>query len=143
MNNTKYVTPHIHEGDKNNLEMKIIKEGKGKHCGEKWDPKHRCAKGKVPKNPYKCEATNDYDSDESDIEEIEYSPQVSPEQDDESIPQVSLLAMTGILQPQTLKLKVHIKKNNVIVLIEPVAPTIFWTQPWRKDSKFSHSPCPT
>ena len=53
--------------------MQRMKEGGCKHCGKKWDPKHRCAKGKETKNLYKCEATNDSDSDESDVEEIEDS----------------------------------------------------------------------
>jgi len=53
--------------------MKRMKEGKHKHCGEKWDPKHRCPKGKETQNMYKCEETNDSDDDESDVEEIEDS----------------------------------------------------------------------
>ena len=48
-----------------------MKEGKCKRCGEKWDPKHRCAKGKETKNLYNCEATNDFNSDESDKKGIE------------------------------------------------------------------------
>ena len=112
-NNTRFVPPHRREDEKSNVEMQRIKEGKCKRCGEKWDPKHRCAKGKEPKNLYNCEATNDSNSEESDIEETEDAPEFSPELDDESMPQVSLSAMTGISQPQTLKLKGHIKKNNV------------------------------
>jgi len=61
-NNTKYVPPHLHEGNKTNFEMHIMKEGKCKRCGEKWDPKHRCAKGKETKNLYTREATNDSNS---------------------------------------------------------------------------------
>ena len=98
--------------------MQRIKEGKCKRCGEKWDPKHRCAKGKEPKNLYNCEATNDSNNEDSDIEETEDILEFSPELDDRSIPQVSLSAMTGISQHQTLKLKGHIKKNNVVVLID-------------------------
>ena len=33
-------------------------------------------------------------------------------------PQISLAAITGISQPQTLKIKGHIKNNNVTVLID-------------------------
>lgn len=95
-----------------------MKKGKCKRCGENWDPKHRCAKGKETKNLYKCEATNDSDNDESNVKEIEDSPEFSLELDDENIPQVSLSTMTGISQPETLKLKGHIKKNNVMVLID-------------------------
>lgn len=66
---------------------------------------------------YKCEATNDSDSEESDIEEIKDSLEFSPEPDNENIPQVSLSTVIGISQSQTLKLKGHIKKSNVMVLI--------------------------
>ena len=107
------------------METQRIKEGKCKRCGEKWDPKHRCAKGKEPKNLYNCEATNDSNSEDSDIEEIEDALQFSPELDNGSIPQVSLSAMTGISQPQTLKLKGHIKKNNVVVLINSGSAQFF------------------
>ena len=64
MDNTKYVPPHLCEGEKSNVEMQRMKEGKCKHCGEKWDLKHRCAKGKESKNLYNYEATNDSNSDE-------------------------------------------------------------------------------
>ena len=100
------------------METQRIKEGKCKHCGEKWDPKHRCAKGKEPKNLYNCEATNDSNSEDYDVEDTEDASEFSPELDDGSIPQVSLSAMTGISQPQTLKLKGHIKKNKVVVLVD-------------------------
>ena len=90
--------------------MQRMKQGKCKCCGEKWDPKHRCAKGKETKNLYTCEATNALDSEKSDVDEIEGSPQFSPELDNKNIPQVSLSAMIGISQPQTLKLKGHQKE---------------------------------
>ena len=86
--------------------MQTMKEGKRKRCGEKWDPKHRCTNRKETKNLHTCEATNDLESEESDVEEIEDSPQFSPKLDNENILQVSLSAMIGISQPQTLKLKV-------------------------------------
>lgn len=57
-------------------------------------------------------------NDESNIEGIKDALEFSLELDDESIPQVSLSAMTGISQPQNLKLKGHIKNNNVVVLID-------------------------
>ena len=69
MNNTRYVPPHRREGEKFYMEIQRIQEGKCKHCGEKWDPKHRCAKGKESKNLYNCEATNDSNSDDFDVEE--------------------------------------------------------------------------
>lgn len=95
-NNTKYVLRHLCEGEKTNLEMQRIKERKCKRCGEKWDPKHKCAKGKETKNLYTCEATNDSDNEELDVEEVEDSPQFSPKPDNENIVQVSLSAMTSI-----------------------------------------------
>lgn len=80
--------------------------------------KHRCAKGKESKNLYNCEAANDSNNEDSDIEETKAALEFSPKLDDGSIPQVSLSAMTCISQPQTLKLKGHINKNNVVVLID-------------------------
>lgn len=47
--NTKYVPPLLPEGEKTNLEMKIMKEGTCKRCGKKWDHKHRCIKEKKPR----------------------------------------------------------------------------------------------
>ena len=70
-NNTRYVPPHHSEDEKSNVERQRMKEGKCKRCGEKWDPKHRCAKGKEPKNLYNFEATNDSNSEDYDIEDIE------------------------------------------------------------------------
>jgi hypothetical protein len=37
---------------------------------------------------------------------------------EDNTPRISLAAITGITQPQTLKLKGHIKNDNVIVLID-------------------------
>lgn len=116
--NTRYVPPHYHENENYNVETQRIKEAKCRCCGEKWDPKHRCAKGKEPKNLYNCEATNDSNSEDSDIEETKDTPEFSPKLANESIPRVLLSAMMGISQPQTLKLQGHIKKNNVVVLID-------------------------
>jgi len=36
--NTKYVPPLLPEGEKTNLEMKIMKEGTCKRCGKKMGP---------------------------------------------------------------------------------------------------------
>jgi len=74
VDNTKYVPPQPREGGKTNLEMKRMKEGKCKHCGENWNSKHKCVKGKETKKLYTCEATNDADSEESNEEEVEDSP---------------------------------------------------------------------
>ena len=124
-NNTRYVPPHRREGEKSNVEIQGIKEGKCKCCSQKWDPKHRCPKGKESKNLYNCEATNDSNGEDSDIEETEDAPEFSPELDDRIILQVSLSAMTGISQPQNLKLKGHIKKNNAVVLIDSGSTQFF------------------
>ena len=118
MDSNKYVPPERREDEKSIVEMQRIKEGKCKRCGENWDPKHRCAKRKEPTNLYNCEATNYSNSEDYDIEETEDATEFSPELDDGSIPRVSLSTMTSISQPQTLKLKGHIKKNNVVVLID-------------------------
>ena len=80
------------EDEKSNVEKQRMREGKCKRYDEHWDPKHRCANGKE-KNLYNCEATNDSNNDDSDVEGIEDTPKFSPEVDDESIPQVSLSAM--------------------------------------------------
>ena len=92
------------------MEIERMREGKCKRCGEKWDPKHRSTKRNETKNLYNCEANNDSNNDESDA--------VTPKLDDGSITQMSLSAMTGISQPHTLKLKGHIKKKNVMVLLD-------------------------
>lgn len=68
-------------------------------------------KGKQTKNLYTCEATNDSDSEELDRGEVEDSPQYFSESNSENISQVSLSAMTRISQPQTLKLKGHVKRE--------------------------------
>ena len=114
---TTYVPVHPREDEKSSLEKQRIREGKCKRCGENWDPKHRCANGKA-KNLYSCEATNDTNSTDSCIEGLEDNLEFSPEVDGETIPQVSLSAMTGISQPQTLRLRGNIKNNNVMVLVD-------------------------
>lgn len=98
--------------------MKRMKEGKCKRCSEKWDPNHKFDKGKETKNLYKCEVSNDSYNEELEVDEFKDSQQFSPELDNENILQVSLSAMIGISQPQTLKLKGNIKKSNVMVLID-------------------------
>ena len=53
------------------MEIQRMREGKCKRCGEKWDLKHRCTKGKEKNNLYNCEANNDSSNNESDVEGIE------------------------------------------------------------------------
>ena len=103
--NPRYTPPQLREGTKPSLEAQRIKEGKCKFCGDKWDPKHRCLQKKL----YACEAEeaelevkepieNDADS------QLDYQTKI---EDDN--PKISLAAITGISQPQTLKIKGHIK----------------------------------
>jgi hypothetical protein len=45
MENPRYLPPHLRGGGKLSLEAQRIKERKCKHCGEKWDLRHKCLKG--------------------------------------------------------------------------------------------------
>ena len=96
---------------KPSLEAERIKEGKCKLCGDKWDPKHICLQKKL----YACEAKLEVNEPiENNVNsQQDYHPGIK----DDS-PQISLAAITRIFQPQTLKIKGHIKNNNVIVLID-------------------------
>ena len=97
-----------------------MKEGKCKYYGEKWDPRHICLKKETTKNLYQCEAKEEdkSDSDESDIEETRDIENPLSYSEDEETPKISIASITGIHQPQTLKLKGHIKNNNVVVLFD-------------------------
>jgi hypothetical protein len=114
----KYIPPNLRE-DRRNLDYQRIREGKCKHCGEKWDPRHRCRIEDKSKKLYTCQAEN---NEESDAEES-VTEEMGNNQNDMSnllgneTPRISLGTITGISEPQTLKLKGHIKKDNVIVLI--------------------------
>lgn len=68
---------------------------------------------------YYCEAKQEEESSEdtSDEEENEENANLSPESEDE-MPRISIAAITGIAQPQTLKLKGYIKKQCVIVMVD-------------------------
>ena len=102
---------NLREGTKPSSEAKRIKEEKCKFCGDKWDPKHRCLQKKL----YSCEAELEFNEQvENDANtQQDYHPGI----EDDS-PQISIAAITGISQPQTLKIKGHIKNNNVTVLID-------------------------
>ena len=125
--NTKYQPPHMRNGNKTTLEAQRMKEGKCKYCGEKWDPRHRCLKKETTKNLYQCEIEEEdkSNSEKSNIEEtcdIQNPPSNSK---DEEMPKISISAITGIHQPQTLKLKGHRKNNNVVILFETGSTHIF------------------
>ena len=106
--NPRYTPPQLREGTKPSLEAQRIKEGK---CGDKWDPKHICLQKKL----YACEAELEV---KEPIENNVNSQQDYHTEIKDDTPQISLAIITEISQPQTLKLKGHIKKNNFMVLIE-------------------------
>jgi hypothetical protein len=118
--NDKYIPPNLREDRRRSLESQRIKEGKCKRCGEKWDPRHRCQIEDNSKKLYTCEAEKDDESDsaESINEEMENFQNDTSKLIEDNTPRISLATITGITQPQTLKLKGHIKNDNVIVLID-------------------------
>jgi hypothetical protein len=102
------------------LDAQRIKEGKCKHCGEKWDPRHMCRIEDNSKKLYTCEAEKDdeSDSEESESEEVKNPQNITSDLEGDNTPRISLATITCISQPQTLKLKGHIKNDNVTVLID-------------------------
>ena len=66
-----------------------------------------------------CEAEKDDDThiEESKEEEEENSQAIALDSKGEITPRVSIEIMIGLNQPQTLKLRGHIRNNNVIVLV--------------------------
>ena len=109
--NTRYTSPELREGTKPSLEVQRIKEGKCKFCGDKWDPKHRCLHKKLYAYEEELEVNEPMENDANSQQN--YHPGIK----DDS-PQISLAAITGISQPQILKIKGHIKNNNVTILID-------------------------
>lgn len=103
-----YLPPHLQDDKRKGLEAQRIKEGKCKRCGEKWDPKHICHIEDNSKKLYTCEAKND-DESNSEEEEIKNPQNIAPNFKIDDTPRISRAAMTGISQPQTLKLKGHQK----------------------------------
>eukprot|EP00253_Pinus_taeda_P032921 PITA_32921 len=65
---------------------------------------------------YEAEQERESLEDNSDEENNDENENPNPKSE-EDMPRISLAAITGIAQPQTLKLKGHIKKQNIIVLI--------------------------
>ena len=94
-----------------------MREGKCKYCGEKWDPKYICLQRRKPQNLYACEAEEEEkisECEESSEEDTTTQHDYHSEQEDDT-PKIPLTTITGISQPQTPKLKVHIKNNNVSI----------------------------
>ena len=101
-----------------------MKEGKCKYCGEKGDPKHRCLQRSNPQKLYTCDAEEEEkvsESEESSEENTGNQHDYHSELEDDT-PKISLVAITRITQPQTLKLKGHIKNNNAKILTLCVTP---------------------
>ena len=97
-----------------------MKEGKCKYCGEKWGPKHTCLQKINSQKLYACEAKEkekDSESEESNEDDMGNQQGFHLELEDNT-PKISLATITGISQPQTLKLKGHIKNNIVSILID-------------------------
>ena len=67
---------------------------------------------------YACEAEEaELEVKEAIENEVDSEPEYQTKIKDDT-EKISLAAITGISQPQTLKLKGHIKKNNATILIE-------------------------
>ena len=83
-----------------------MREGKCRRCGDRWNPKHRCHPGDSSKKLYTCEVEENSESEEEEEEEEATANMASGS---DETPKISLAAITGISQPQNLKLKGHIK----------------------------------
>jgi len=66
---------------------------------------------------YSCEAEQEEDSTSSDSDEYtnEENEALNTKPKEEAIPGISLTAITSIVQPQTLRLRGHIRKENASV----------------------------
>eukprot|EP00253_Pinus_taeda_P029674 PITA_29674 len=114
-NTSKYVPPPLQSEGKQQINVERKKDSKCWKCGDKYHPGHKCATQKL----YNCEAKQEEESseDSSDEEENEENENPSPESEDE-MPRISIASITGIAQPQTLKLKGYIKKQSIIVMVD-------------------------
>eukprot|EP00253_Pinus_taeda_P030576 PITA_30576 len=114
-NTSKYVPPPLRSEGKQQINVERKKYGKCWKCRDKYHPRHKCTTQKL----YNCEAKQEEESseDSSDEEENEENENPSPESKDE-MPRISIAAIVGIAQPQTLKLKDYIKKKGVIVMVD-------------------------
>ena len=90
-----------------------MRKGKCNYCGEKWDHKHRCLQRSNPQKLYACEAKEEekiskYEESSEEDTRTQHDCHLELEDD---IPNMSLAAITGVSQPQTLKLKGHQKQQ--------------------------------
>jgi hypothetical protein len=109
------VPPHLREGGAGHQDSNKKWERKYRYCGDKWSPGHKCNSKKL----YTCEEekesnTSHMDSDNESEEEVD-APNTKPE---EAMPKISLATITGIAQPQTLKLRGHVKNDNVTIIVD-------------------------
>jgi hypothetical protein len=111
----KYVPPHLREGESRQHDSDKKWENKCRYCGDKWSPGNRCNTEKL----YTCEAKKESDTFSSDsYKEIKDEYDVPSTNPKEAMPKISLDEITRITQPQTLKIRGHVKKENVAILID-------------------------
>ena len=68
---------------------------------------------------YNCEAEQEEESSEDSSNEEDNEENANPSLElEDDMPRISIAAITGIAQPQTLKLKGYIKKQSVIVMVD-------------------------
>ena len=82
-------------------------------CDNKYTKGHKCTETKL--FYIDCEEEEENEQETSKEEDIHQEPTLEEE---EMSPTISCNALTGITTPQTLKIEGHIKKKNVIVLID-------------------------
>jgi hypothetical protein len=106
-----YYVPHpLREDDHNKKWV-----NKYRYCEDKWLPRHRCNNKKI----YTCEAEKESITSSSDSDGCKEKNDVPNTELEEDLPKISLAALTGIAQQQTLKLRGHVKKDNVTILLDP------------------------
>lgn len=99
----------MREGGKQQLNFEKKKDGKCWTCGEIFSDTHALHKS------FTIAKQNKKRTLQRIAPTKKTTPNPNPE---ENMPRISLAYITGIAQPQTLKLKRHIKKHNVIVLTD-------------------------
>ena len=82
-------------------------------CDKKYTKGHKCVEKKL--FYIDCEEEGEKEQETSKEEDIHQEPTVEEE---EMNPTISCNALAGVNTPQTLKIEGHIKKKNVIVLID-------------------------
>ena len=82
-------------------------------CDRKYSKGHKCVEKKL--FYIDCEEEEEKEQETSKEEDIHQEPTLEEE---EMNPTISCNALVGITTPQTLKIEGHIKKKNVIVLID-------------------------